>query len=79
MDQTHLSVFHPVSNHVCRKPLRNSRLSLPRIGMLVTPFFFMLHDLTDFYVERVTAHRIKINDLSCFHNRLSKLINKTKM
>ncbi len=23
---------------------------------------FTLHDLTDFYVERVTAHRIKIND-----------------
>ncbi len=23
---------------------------------------FMLHDLTDFYVERVTAHCIKIND-----------------
>ncbi len=34
---------------------------------------FTLHDLTDFYiervnVERVTAHRIKINDHSCFHN-----------
>ncbi len=29
---------------------------------------FMLHDLADFYVERVTAHHIKINDHSCFHN-----------
>ncbi len=29
---------------------------------------FTLHDLTDFYVERVTAHRIQINDNSCFHN-----------
>ncbi len=37
---------------------------------------FTLHDLTDFYVERVTAHRIKINDHSCFHNRLPN--SKTK-
>ncbi len=29
---------------------------------------FTLHDFTDFYVERVTAHRIKINGHSCFHN-----------
>ncbi len=29
---------------------------------------FTLHYLTDFYVDRVTAHRIKINDHSCFHN-----------
>ncbi len=29
---------------------------------------FTLHDFTDFYVERVTAHRIKINGYSCFHN-----------
>ncbi len=29
---------------------------------------FTLHDLTDFYVERVTAHHIKRNDHSCFHN-----------
>ncbi len=29
---------------------------------------FTLHSLTDFYVERVTAHRIQIYDHSCFHN-----------
>ncbi len=29
---------------------------------------FTIHDFTDFYVERVTAQRIKINDHSCFHN-----------
>ncbi len=28
---------------------------------------FTLHNLTDLYVERVTAHRFKINDLSCFY------------
>ncbi len=28
---------------------------------------FTLHNFTDFYVERVTAHCIKINDHSCFH------------
>ncbi len=29
---------------------------------------FTLHDLTDFYIERVTAHRIQIIDPSCFHD-----------
>ncbi len=29
---------------------------------------FTLHDLTDFNVERVTAHRIKIDYYSCFHS-----------
>ncbi len=27
-----------------------------------------LHDLADFYVDRITAHHIKINYHSCFHN-----------
>ncbi len=35
---------------------------------------FTLHDLTDFYVEMVTAHRIKIN-----YHFLAKLKNKTKI
>ncbi len=35
---------------------------------------FTLHDLTDFYVEMVTLHRIKINDHS-----LAKLKNETKI
>ncbi len=38
---------------------------------------FTLHDLTDFYVERVTAHRIKRNEHSCFHNRWPN--SKTKL
>ncbi len=29
---------------------------------------FTLHNLTDFYVERVTAHHIKRNYYSCFHH-----------
>ncbi len=29
---------------------------------------FTLYDLTGVYIERVTAHRIKINDHSCFNN-----------
>ncbi len=57
-------------------------VSLPRLGALSIRFCFCqellsrdctrftLHDLTDFYVERVTAHCIKINDHSCFQNRL---------
>ncbi len=50
-------------------------VSLLRLGTLSTTF--TLHDLTDFYVERVTAHCIKRNDHSCFHNRL--LNSKTKL
>ncbi len=64
-------------------------VSLPRIGTLSTLFFclepwstdcttFTLHDLTDFYVESVTAHHIKINDHSCFQP-LAKLKNETKI
>ncbi len=68
MDETHLSVFHSVSNRAH---------SLPRAAWYPFNCFFFfsnkrltftLHDLTDFYVERVTAHRIKRNDHSCFHN-----------
>ncbi len=52
-------------------------VSLPRLGTLSTRLFlsrardcttFTLQDSTDFYIERVTAHRIKRNDHSCFHN-----------
>ncbi len=55
------------------------KVSLSQLGKLSTRLFFLsrarecttftLHDLTDFYVDRVTAHHIKINDYSCFHNR----------
>ncbi len=38
---------------------------------------FTLHDLTDFYIERVTAHGIKIIDHSCFHNHWPA--SKTKL
>ncbi len=59
---------------------RSQKASLPLLGMLSTRCFFVffsqtrdcttftLHDLTDFYIERVTAHHIKRNDHSCFHN-----------
>ncbi len=53
-------------------------VSLPQHFQLFFFFFFFvrardcttftLNDLTDFYVESVTVHRIKINDHSCFHN-----------
>ncbi len=45
-------------------------------------FFFFVSSLcqeTDFYVERVTAHHIKINDHSCFHNRLPNSKTKLKL
>ncbi len=41
--------------------------------------FLSLCQETDFYVERVTAHRIKINDHSCFHNRLPNSKTKLKL
>ncbi len=61
------------------------KVSLSQLGKLSTRFFFVsskrmtftLHDLTDFYVDRVTAHHIKINDYSCFHNRWPN--SKTKL
>jgi len=40
---------------------------------------FILHDLVDFYVKSVTAHNIKINDHSCFHNRLPNSKTKLKL
>ncbi len=39
---------------------------------------FTLHDLADFYVESVTAHHIKINDYSYFHNRWPNWKTKLK-
>ncbi len=68
MDAMYLSVFHSISNRI-----RGKRSSLPRLRILSTYFFFgardctifTLYSLTDFYVERVTAHRIKIYDHSC--------------
>ncbi len=56
-------------------------VSLPQLGTLQLFFLnfflvrardcttFKLHDLADFYIESVTAHRITRNDHSCFHNR----------
>ncbi len=52
MDATYLSVFHTVSNraHGKRSSLQLVFFSRARDSP------FTLHDLTDFYVERVTAH-----------------------
>ncbi len=85
MDETHLSVFHSVSNRARGKRSRNSISSAAHINSL---FFlvrardwttFTLHDLADFYVESVTAHHIKRNNHSCFQNRWPKLKTKLKL
>ncbi len=59
MDSMHLSVFHSISNHA-----QGKRSFLLRLHVHSTQArdctTFTLHDLTDFYVERATAHRIKI-------------------
>ncbi len=56
-------------------------ISPPRFGFFVSHArdctTFTLHDLTDFYIERVTAHGIKIIDHSCFHNHWPA--SKTKL
>ncbi len=89
MDEMHLSVFHSVSNHARGKRSRNSISSAARYTLSTFFFFFKvrakdratftLHDLADFLrsLERVTAHRNKINEHSCFHNRWPK--SKTKI
>ncbi len=66
MDEMYLSVFPSVLNRA------RETVSLLRLGTLSTRFFFVssLCQETDFYIERVTVHCIKINDHSCFHNRL---------
>ncbi len=56
-------------------------------GTLSTCFFlgfFQTRDCTtftlqDFYIESVTAHRIKINDHSCFHNSWPNSKSKLKL
>ncbi len=60
MDAMHLSVFRSVSNRD-----RRNHSSLPRLRKLSTHFFFQardihVNDLTDLYVESVTAHSIKM-------------------
>ncbi len=76
LDDMHLSVFTP--SRIALTGSARETVSLPRLGTLSTRFYyspardcttFTLHDLTDFYIERVTVQRIKINDYSCFHKR----------
>jgi len=76
------TVFHSVSNRARRK-----RSSLLQLCMLSTRFLFSrardctiftLHSLSDFYVERVTAHRIRY-DHSCFHNLWPNYKTKLKL
>ncbi len=57
-------------------------VSLPRHTLSTSFFFLFVSSLcqeTDFYVERVTAHRIKRNDHSCFPNRLPNSKTKLKL
>ncbi len=79
MDETHLSVFHSVSNRARGRRSRNSISS-----RYVFFFFLQTRDCTtftlqDFYIESVKAHRIKINDHSCFHNSWQNSKSKLKL
>ncbi len=85
LDETHLSVFHSVLNRAHGKRTRDS---ISYVAWYAFFFFFVstrdcmtftLHDLTDLYVESVTAHRIKINDNSCFHNNWPNSKTKIKL
>ncbi len=82
MDETHLSVLHSVSNRARGRRSRNSISS--RYAFSSFFFFSQTRDCTtstlqDFYIESVTAHRIKINDHSCFHNSWPNSKIKTKI
>ncbi len=71
--------------------LTQETVSLPRLGTLSTFFFFFflsrardcmkitLHVFTDFNAERVTAHRIIINDHSRFFDRWPNSKTKLKL
>ncbi len=77
-DQTHLSVFHSVSIAESARETYFPQLS--------TLFFYLMQETVrrsryvwlTFYVEKVRAHRIKIIDHSCFHNRWSTAKTKLK-
>ncbi len=67
--------------------LRNGHLFTVRFQLV---FFFFSRDwkktrdcttftLQDFYIESMTAHRIKINDHSCFHNSWPNSKTKLKL
>ncbi len=83
IDEKHLSVFHSISNRACRKLLRNSISSETRCAFnsfFLSPARDVRIHVTwfdRFYVDWVTAHCIKINDYSCFHNLLPN--SKTKL
>ncbi len=56
------------------------------VSLRGTFFFFFLQTrdcttftLQDFYIESVKAHRIKINDHSCFHNSWPNSKSKLKL
>ncbi len=75
-DETHLSVFHSVSNRNSISSSARNAFNSVFFGLMQDCTTFTLHDLTDFYVERETAHRIKSNDRSCFHDRWPNSITK---
>ncbi len=82
MDETYLSVFHSSSNRACGRRSRNSISS--RYAFNSFFFFFQTRDCTtftlqDFYIESMTAHRIKRNDHSCFHNSWPNSKSKLKL
>ncbi len=76
MNETHLYVLHSFSNRARGRRSRNSISSSVHFQSMflfrLEPLSrdcttFTLHDLTNLYVERMTAHCIKINDHSCLH------------
>ncbi len=84
MDGTHLSMFTP--SRIALTESARETVSLLQLGTISTFLSwardcttFTLHDLTDFYVERGTAHPIKRNDHSCFNNCCPNLKAKLKL
>ncbi len=80
MDETHLSVFHSVSNRARRRRSRNSISSRYALNSFFFFFFFLKQEtVQDFYIKSVTAHVIKRNDHSCFHNSWTNSKIKIKL
>ncbi len=79
MDETHLSMFHSVSNSARGRRLRNSISSRYAFNSFFFFYDCTIFTLQDFYIESVTAHRIKRNYHSCFHNSWPNSKSKLKL
>ncbi len=80
----YLSVFQLCLESRSRKALEKQYLFAVSFQLVFLFVFFQTRDcmtftLQDFYIESVTAQRIKRNDHSCFHNSWPNSKSKLKL